>query len=140
MKPTDSEITNANATNEHSSVEERGAADGARRLASSIRERASTIPAILADGLEAGAEALRQQRPRSSTTTPGTSVAVSQDSPITELTDTLATGMKSSADWIRDADLEKLKGGVQKQVKEHPGRSLLVALGAGFLLGKILRR
>jgi hypothetical protein len=140
MKPIDSEITNANATSEHSRVEERGAADDARSLASSIRQRASTIPAILADGLEAGAEALRQQRTRSSATTPGTSVAVPQDSPITELTDTLASGMKSSADWIRDADLEKLKGGVEKQVKEHPGRSLLVALGAGFLLGKILRR
>jgi len=124
MKPSDSEITNA---------------DGARSLAASIKERASALPAILADGLEAGAEALRQQRPRSGAATPGTSVAV-QDSPITELTDTLASGMKSSADWIRDADLEKLKGGVEKQVKEHPGRSLLVALGAGFLLGKILRR
>jgi hypothetical protein len=138
MKPSDSEITNA--TSERASVDERRAADAARRLASSIRERASTIPAILADGLEAGAEALRQQRARSSATTPGTSVAVSQDSAITEITDTLASGMKSSADWIRDADLEKLKGGVEKQVKEHPGRSLLVALGAGFLLGKILRR
>jgi hypothetical protein len=48
--------------------------------------------------------------------------------------------MKSSADWIRDADLDKLKDGVAKQVKEHPARTLLVALGAGFLLGKALRR
>jgi hypothetical protein len=140
MKPSDSEVTNPNATGERVSVDEGGTADRARSLASSIRKRASTIPAILADGLEAGAEALRQQPTRSSAATPGTSVAVPQDSPVTELTETLASGMKSSADWIRDADLDKIKGGVEKQVKEHPGRSLLVALGAGFLLGKILRR
>jgi len=140
MKPNDSEVTNPNATSDHTSVEEGGVTDRARSLASSIRERASTIPTILADGLEAGAEALSQQRTRSSATTPGTSVAVPHDSGIADLTDTLASGMKSSADWIRDADLDKIKGGVEKQVKEHPGRSLLVALGAGFLLGKILRR
>jgi hypothetical protein len=48
--------------------------------------------------------------------------------------------MQSSAEWLRDADLEKLKQGVEQQVKEHPARSLLVALGAGYLIGKVLRR
>jgi hypothetical protein len=48
--------------------------------------------------------------------------------------------MQSSAEWLRDADMEKLKQGVEKQVKEHPARSLLVALGAGYLIGKVLRR
>lgn len=56
------------------------------------------------------------------------------------VSDSLATGMQSSADWLRDADLDKLKHGVEKQVKEHPARTLLVALGAGYLLGKIFRR
>jgi hypothetical protein len=48
--------------------------------------------------------------------------------------------MQSSADWLRDADLEKIKDGVEKQVKEHPARTLLVALGAGYLIGKAFRR
>ena len=51
-----------------------------------------------------------------------------------------SASVQSSAEWIRDADLDKLKHGVEKQVKEHPARSLLVALGAGYLIGKILRR
>jgi hypothetical protein len=111
-----------------------------KSVATSVKQKASTIPAMLADGLEAGAEALRQRRPSPNTTTPGTSVAVASDSSIDAVTDTLATGMQSSADWIRDADIDKLKSGVEKQVKEHPARSLLVALGAGYLIGKILRR
>ena len=48
--------------------------------------------------------------------------------------------MESSAEWLRDADVDKIKAGVEKQVKEHPGRTLLVALGAGYLLGKAFRR
>jgi hypothetical protein len=140
MKQGDSEVTNPNVETDPTSADERAASGRRKSVASSIKQRASTIPAILADGLEAGAEALRQQRPTASGSGPGTSVAVVDDSSIAAVTETLASGMKSSADWIRDADLEKLKGGVEKQVKEHPTRSLLLALGAGYLLGKVLRR
>jgi hypothetical protein len=29
--------------------------------------------------------------------------------------------------------------GIEQQVKEHPGRTLLIAAGLGYLLGKALR-
>ena len=75
------------------------------------------------------------------TETPGSaSVALTKDSTITAVTDTLASGMQSSAEWLREADLEKMQAGVEKQVKEHPARSLLIALGAGYLIGKAFRR
>jgi hypothetical protein len=93
---------------------------------------------MLADGLQAGAEALRQRR--ASTSTGSSVTALSNDPAIAAVTDSLATGMQSSAEWLRDADMDKLKEGVEKQVKEHPARTLFVALGAGFLLGKVLRR
>ena len=102
------------------------------------RRKHGGLPAKLADGLQAGADALRQRRSAPSS---GSGVtALVNDPALAEISDTLATGMESGADWLRDADLDKLKTGVEKQVKEHPGRTLLVALGAGFLLGKILRR
>jgi hypothetical protein len=103
-----------------------------------LKARAAGLPAMLADGLQAGAEALRQRR--SSTSTGSSVTALANDPAIAAVTDSLATGMQSSAEWLRDADMEKLKEGVEKQVKEHPARSLFVALGAGFLLGKVLRR
>jgi hypothetical protein len=85
---------------------------------------------------------LRQRRPSTpaGAAVGGTSTAVTQDSSLVVVTDTLASGMQSSADWLRDADLDKLKQGVEQQVKEHPARTLLVALGAGYLIGKALRR
>lgn len=117
-----------------------GVSGRVKSVASTVKQKASTIPAMLADGLEAGAQALRQNKPVASTAADGSAVAVSSDSSITAVTDTIATGMQSSADWLRDADLDKLKTGVETQVKEHPARSLLIALGAGYLIGKALRR
>ncbi len=119
---------------------DRGVGSRVRGVASSVRDKASGIPAMLADGLQAGAQALRQRRPSTETSVAGSSVAISNDPTIVAVTDTLASGMQSSADWLRDADIDKLKEGVEKQVKEHPARSLLVALGAGYLIGKALRR
>ena len=118
----------------------RGVSGRVRGMASSVKDKASGLPAMLADGLQAGAEALRQRRASAGTAVAGSSVAISNDPTIAAVTDTLASGMQSSADWLRDADIDKLKEGVEKQVKEHPARTLLVALGAGYLIGKALRR
>jgi hypothetical protein len=118
---------------------EGGVTDRVKSVASSVKGKAAAIPSMLADGLQAGADALRQRRP-SASGAEGSALVITNDPSITAVTDTLATGMQSSAEWLRDADLEKLKQGVEKQVKEHPARSLLVALGAGYLIGKALRR
>ena len=140
MERLDNESISTNTGVDQPAVGDGGVSGRVKSVATSVRQKASTIPAMLADGLEAGAEALRHRRPSPNATTPGTSVAVSSNSNIDDVADTLATGMQSSAEWLRDADLDKLKSGVEKQVKEHPARSLLVALGAGYLIGKILRR
>ena len=130
----------ASSTSDTSATDSRGVSGRVRNVASSVKNKASNIPAILADGLERGANALRQNRTAPVDSTSGSSVALVNDSSIAAVTDTLATGMQSSADWLRDADLDKIKTDVEKQVKEHPGRTLLIALGAGYLLGKAFRR
>lgn len=126
------------------STQTTGSSGGVRNrvkgVASSVKEKASGLPAMLADGLQAGAEALRQRRTSPGTAVAGSSVTISDDPTLAAVTDTLASGMQSSADWLRDADIDKLKEGVEKQVKEHPARTLLVALGAGYLIGKAFRR
>jgi hypothetical protein len=120
-----------------------GVTDRVKNVASSVKGKASALPSMLADGLEAGAQALRQRRSTALSTAgtnTGASPTISEDSSIAAVTDTLASGMQSSAEWLRDADMDKLKQGVEQQVKEHPARTLLVALGAGYLLGKAFRR
>jgi hypothetical protein len=130
-----------------------GLADRARDLAgnaqekladvgSTVRDRAGTMKDSLADALESGADKLRQRSSGDGQLAGagGASVAVADDDRMAQVTDRVAGGMQATADWLRDADLDGLKSGVERQVKEHPGRSLLIAVGVGYLLGKAFRK
>jgi ElaB/YqjD/DUF883 family membrane-anchored ribosome-binding protein len=129
-------------------------ADSARDLAgnakdkladvgSSVREGASNAKNKLADALEAGADRLRHRGGHgelSGSSAGGTAdVSISSDG-TSEVSNRVAGGLKASADWLRQADVDTLRMGVERQVKEHPGRTLLVALGLGYLLGRAVRR
>ena len=100
----------------------------------SLKEKASNLSATLADKLEAGAEKLRGQ---------GGSVAfagggaAAQDDRMRAVSNQLAGGMQGAADWLREGDL---RATIEQQVKEHPGRTLLIALGVGYVLGKTFRK
>ncbi len=63
-------------------------------------------------------------------------MGVASDERMAQVQDSVARGMTKSADWLRNGDL---KGDIERQVKENPGRTLLVALGVGYLLGKAFR-
>jgi hypothetical protein len=123
----------------------RGAAGSAReRLAdvgSSVRERAGTIKGSLADALETGADRIRGNGDNALAGAAGDgTMALEQSGRLGAAGDRLAGGMTATADWIRDADIEGLKTGIERQVRDHPGRTLLIAAGLGYLLGKALRK
>jgi hypothetical protein len=138
---------------------DQGVADRARNIAgsaqdkladvgSTVRERAGHMKDSLADALDAGADKLRQRAAANAVTTTDTlagatssgSTAISSDGRMSQVNNRVAGGMSATADWLRDADLEGMKSGIERQVKEHPGRTLLVAVGVGYLLGKALRK
>jgi len=113
-------------------------------VGSSVRDRAGSLKQTLADALESGAEKLRAQgagggQIAGASATGGTADMVGEGNRLSEATNQLAGGLQASADWLRDADLDGLKAGVERQVKEHPGRTLAVAVGLGYLLGKAFR-
>lgn len=125
------------------STEATSASDRLADVASSARERAGNLKHTIADALESGAERLRRQGSGGAlvpATASGTADTVADDSRIAQTSNQLAGGLQGAADWIRDADLDGLKMGIEKQVKEHPGRSLAIAIGVGYLLGKAVRR
>ena len=113
-------------------------------VGSTARERAGNLKDSLADALESSADKLRQraggQGGQLAGTTGTSSVALEGDGRVSDVANRVAGGMQASADWLRDADIDGLKMGIEKQVKEHPGRTLLIAVGLGYLLGKALRK
>ena len=122
------------------------------------REKASQLKATLADKLEQGAQKIREraasyhkesvgstatsselgQSPGASTGTSAGTTARAEHK-LERASESLAHGMESTANWVRNADLDKVKGNVESQVRANPGRALLVALGIGYLLGKVIR-
>jgi hypothetical protein len=110
-------------------------------VGSTVRDRAGQAKNSLADALEAGAERLRGRGGQlAGPTGYGDSSVTTDSGRVAELGDRVAGGLQSSADWLREADLDGLRQGVEKQVKENPGRTLLIAVGLGYLLGKAFRR
>jgi ElaB/YqjD/DUF883 family membrane-anchored ribosome-binding protein len=135
------------ATGEQQNIKDRakGAVGAAgEKLAdvgSGLRDKAGNVKEKLANALESGAERLRE-RSGSGTlvgaTTAGTT-PVQGDGRVAQLSDKVAGGMQASADWLRDADIEGMKTGIERQVKEHPGRTLLIAAGLGYLIGRAFK-
>jgi|tagenome__1003787_1003787.scaffolds.fasta_scaffold20793795_3 hypothetical protein len=130
-----------------------GMADRARDIAgnakdklsdvgSSVRQGAGTAKDKLADALSTGADKLRQRggRGQLSGSTGTADITVSSGDGVSQVTDRVAGGMQATADWLRDADIDSMRMGVERQVKEHPGRTLLIAVGLGYLLGKAFRK
>lgn len=109
----------------------------------------------LADALSSGAEKLRERGARGSTDTAGGDTSAATFAGVTgggtvsvetdalggaQVTDRVAGGMDAAANWLREADIDGLKQGIERQVKEHPARTLLIAAGVGYLLGRAFRR
>ena len=116
------------------------ARDKAKEGLSTAREKAGQLKNSLADKLDAGADRLRGQGGQQfATATADGSVATSEGQ-MDRVARPLASGMHSTAEWLRENDLESMKQGVEQQVRDHPGRTLLIAAGLGYLIGKAFRR
>src|SRR5262245_32547857 len=59
---------------------------------------------------------------------------------IKDATHAIADKMESAAKYMRNADLEHIKDDAVATCKKHPAQTLIGALVAGFLVGRIIRR
>lgn len=102
-----------------------------------VKDKARELQSTLADRLDAGADKLRQRKSATlASATEGGTATATADTRMANVQDSVARGMNKSADWLRNGDL---KADIERQVRENPGRSLLIALGLGYVLGKAFR-
>jgi hypothetical protein len=110
-------------------------------VGSSAREKVGSAKDKLANALEAGAGRLRDRSGAAALAgaTPDGTTPIQADGRVAQVSDKVAGGMQATADWLRDADIDGMKTGIENQVKEHPGRTLLIAAGLGYLIGRAFR-
>lgn len=120
------------------------AKDKAQSGLSTAREKAGQLKNSLADKLDAGADRLRGQsgggQMYAGAATAGDGSIGTSEGSMERVTGPLATGMHGTAEWLRENDLDSMKAGVEQQVRDHPGRTLLIAVGLGYVIGKAFRR
>ena len=100
----------------------------------SVRGVTGNVQATLADTLDAGAEALRD---RLETKSPN---ATGLRNRLGAAGDAVAERLEGTALWLRENDITDLRDLLDTQLKQHPGRTALVALGLGILIGRSSRR
>lgn len=111
------------------------ARDVAREKLGATREKAYNLKSSLADRLEQGAGRLRHK----ADTTTTTDMGAEAETKVRKAGDRVASRMESTADWLRGADVDSMKSGLESQVRSNPGRTLLVALGMGYVVGRLFR-
>ena len=111
----------------------------AGELAGTVGEKAGQLKTTLADKLEAGANRLRGHD-LGDGSAGGAYGTGTQQQRGAQVTNRVAGGMQATADWLRTAEIDDMRTGIERQARENPGRTLLIALGVGYLLGKAFRR
>jgi hypothetical protein len=102
----------------------------------SVRDRAVQMKTQLADKLETGAGRLRQ---RATNTSKIDNAIATTKQRVLETSDRVATGMERSADWLRNTNVTSFQQGLERQVRDNPGRTLLIAGAIGYLLGRAFK-
>lgn len=104
-----------------------------------VRDQAGQLKNTVADKLDQGAQALRQQAQGQGggQQLAGAAGGVVSADQVQRLAAPAANAMEKTADFLRSGDL---RGAVEDQVRTNPGRTLLIALGLGYVLGKAIRR
>jgi ElaB/YqjD/DUF883 family membrane-anchored ribosome-binding protein len=110
--------------------------DNPDESATSVRDRAVQVKTQLADKLETGAGRLRQ---RMTNTRKIDDAIASTKQRVVETSDRVATGMERSADWLRNTNVTSFQEGLERQVRQNPGRTLLIAGAIGYLLGRAFK-
>ena len=84
------------------------------------------VKSTVAEKLVEAADALRQK--------------TGQNGAVAPYANQASDWLHQAADYVRDFDPAELKSGIQRQVHNNPGRSLIAAAGIGLALGILLRR
>jgi len=102
------------------------------------KEKATELKATLADKLDQGAQSLRNQQGGGQQFAGANGATMGADSSLGKYAAPAAGAMEATAQFLRGEG--DIKGAIEEQVRTAPGRTLLIAVGLGYVLGKAIRR
>ena len=97
-----------------------------------VRGVTGNVQATLADTLESGASAVRQRLGRPNDGGVRARLGAAGGA--------VADRLESGALWLRENDVTDLRALLAQQLENHPGRTAVIALGIGVLIGRASKR
>ena len=61
------------------------------------------------------------------------------DGPRARLQARAQKAVEVSRDYLREHDVEEMRSDLEREIRAHPIKSIAIALGAGYVLGRIFR-
>jgi len=102
--------------------------DKGQQAATAVGEKADQGIDKAADAAQGLADTLREK----ATTLPG-------GEKTTDLAYQAASGLERGADYLRDKDVDAMRGDLEDLIRRYPTQSIIVGLAAGFLLARAFR-
>lgn len=103
-----------------------------------VHGQVGDLQATVADALDSGAQAIRQRVGSVRRRSPA--VRGGARGRLTSTGEAVAGSLEQSAYWLRENDVGDLGMLLRQQLRDHPGRTALVALGLGIMIGRSSRR
>src|ERR1700722_6961374 len=117
-----------------------GGTGTAARMQETVTDKTNEAKQKIADfGRKAVDQIDSQREPVANTLNRTASALHSQGENAASVAHTTADRLESTADYLRQHDLKAMMSDVQDLARRYPGQSLAVAVGLGFLLGRLFR-
>ena len=114
-----------------------GTQERAQEMGDQARERMSEGMDRAQQGMDQGRERAAEGTERAATQL--RERASEQGGTVGKVGERVAGGMESAAGMLREGDTNAMMDEVESYVRQHPMQSVAAAIGAGFLVGRMLR-
>jgi ElaB/YqjD/DUF883 family membrane-anchored ribosome-binding protein len=114
---------------------------GSDAVASPYHDSKSTFHKVtgkISEGISELAQRLDSESSRIGDATTGPLSAVAPE--IKKYGHLTAEALERSADYVNNLDIDEIKVNTKAAIRRNPGRAVLIAAGAGFLLGALIKR
>ena len=109
-------------------------------VTSKVKEKAGQMADKVSDTVDKTRDSAAEGLDRAASTLHDKAEDMPGGPKVVSVTHTVADGMESAAQYLRDANFDDMKDSLLETCRKYPAQTLLGALAVGFLVGRVVRR
>lgn len=109
-------------------------------VTSKVKEKAGQMADKVSDTVDKTRDSAAEGLDRAASALHDNAADIPGGPKVVNVAHTIADGMESAAQYLRDANFEDMKDGLLDTCRKYPAQTLISALAIGFLVGRVVRR